>query len=219
MNKNTKIIIGIICIFVVVVVAILIGKNLSNKTTKESNANQKETIEEVKNNVVNSINIGDTISSDRINMEIAKSEILPEIKIQISEYSSMDFGIEEGKQAFTLEGKIKNLYKEKIDPSSAIIGKLIIDDNYEYELKFRLASNNSYSLDPLEEKEYYLYAEIPNELVDSYKKAEFKFGYNNDFSYPTLTTYTSFVNGKSTSTKQDKLDVVDNVYSLVVNKQ
>ena len=122
------------------------------------------------------VNFGDVIENESIIMSIETAEIKKELKYQHSSSFSSSMFIEEGKQAFCLMGNIENIGGNEID-EWAFSGTLVIDDKYNYDLRMWCPSD----LEPLVETPYFLYAEIPEKLVDSYTTATFTFGFNNDF--------------------------------------
>lgn len=202
-------------IIIVVIVAVLaIGCfALKGIMTKPKNKlNSKDTISqatETKKKDPTTINLGEKISNEDIEMTFVSVDFKDEIKWKMSEYSTMSESIGEGKVGVSISGTFKNLRGEAINKSN-IIGKAVVDGKYTYDLTFAPHTSGTYKVEPLESLEYDFYAEVPNEIKDSYNKIEFTFGYNNDFD----TISTQYVNGK----KVDPLQSLDNLYSLTVTK-
>ena len=142
------------------------------------------------------VNFGDVIENESIIMSIETAEIKKELKYQHSSNFSSSMFIEEGKQAFCLMGNIENVGGYEID-EWAFSGTLVIDDKYNYDLRMWCPSD----LEPLVETPYFLYAEIPEKLVDSYTTATFTFGFNNDFE----TTF-------------GETEDLDNLFTITVSK-
>lgn len=142
------------------------------------------------------VNFGDVIENESIIMSIETAEIKKELKYQHSSSFSTSMFIEEGKQAFCLMGNIENVGGNEID-GWAFSGTLVIDDKYNYDLRMWCPSD----LEPLVETPYFLYAEIPEKLVDSYTTATFTFGFNNDFE----TTF-------------GETEDLDNLFTITVSK-
>ena len=84
-----------------------------------------------------------------------------------------------------LEGTIKNTGEQGYRP--ALSGCVTVD-GYIYPLRAWLV-NKSGQLQPLKETPFYAFAEIPPELADSYTKAEFRFGFNDDFANNSFTNF------------------------------
>lgn len=122
------------------------------------------------------VNFGDVIENENLLMTIETAEIKEELKYQKSSNFSTSLHIDEGKQAFCLIGTIENIGGNEIN-EWAFAGKLVVDDKYNYDVRMWCPND----LEPLTEGPFYLYAEIPDKLVDSYSTATFTFGFNNDF--------------------------------------
>lgn len=122
------------------------------------------------------VNFGDVIENESIVMTIETAEIKEELKYQQTSSFSTSRYIEEGKQAFCLMGTIENISGNEID-DWAFKGKLVVDEKYNYDVSMWCPSD----LEPLAEVPFFLFAEIPDKLVDSYSTATFTFGFNNDF--------------------------------------
>lgn len=210
MDKKKLIIIAVVLVIAGAALGYAVVKSQKTTGTKPTststitNTNKEE--EEVKD--ATKLNLGEQITNSDIEMTFETAEFKDEIKWRTSEYSTRSASIGEGKVGLSISGKFKNLRGEDIDKSN-IIGKVVVDDKYTYDLSFT-PHISGYSVSPLENVEYDFYAEVPQEIKDSYSKAEFIFGHNNDFGYITTT----YVNGKMT----DKYNSLENLYSITVTK-
>ncbi len=211
MNKKSVIFI-VVSLLLGLIVGYCIGKVSISSKSKTTNEFNKDTSivsndgEKKKEATVK--NLGEKIENDDFTMSFEKADFKEEIKWSTGSYSSRSVSIDPGKVALTISGKIKNLRGTEIQ-TSCFIGKITVDNKYTYDLKME-THNNGYSIEPLEEVEYDLLAQVPKEIKDSYNKVEIVFGYMNDYSIPTVT----YINGA----KQDVIDSLDNLYSITLTK-
>lgn len=137
------------------------------------------------NAIVKSVALGDTISLDFVEMtleEIGVSEtILPVDTSRVYSYISDT----PNEKYFYLTGTLKNLSGNTYDVED-IFAQMVFDGTYSYSAYLTACawSNNFYdeSVKPLGTVKYYIYASIPDELINSYGECEIKFGFANDFS-------------------------------------
>lgn len=212
MEKKKVIIIIVISVAIALVVGYFLGS--MTKTTSSNippiigdNLDVEEN-DEKQSKEPTTINLGEKIKNSDIEMTFKAVNFKNEIKWKTSEYSSRSESIGEGKVALSISGTFKNLRGSAIN-DNVIIGKAIVDDKYTYDLSFA-PHTSGYQIDPLENKDYDFFAEVPKEIKKSYSKVEFIFGYNNDFE----TVSTQYINGKIV----DKYKNLDNLYSLTVKK-
>ena len=60
---------------------------------------------------------------------------------------------------------------------------MIFDDKYTYNGNMRnIEGGNARAIGPLESRTIFLYAEVPNELLDSYQTVKIQFGFDKDFA-------------------------------------
>lgn len=213
MDKKKLIIIAVVLVIAGFALGYVIVKSQKTTGTKPTSTStvtntNKENKEEKKAKDPTKINLGEQITNSDIEMTFESADFKDEIKWRTSEYSTRSASIGEGKIGLSISGKFKNLRGEDIDKSN-IIGKVVIDDKYTYDLSFT-PHISGYSVSPLENVYYDFYAEVPQEIKDTYSKAEFIFGHNNDFGYITTT----YVNGKM----EDKYNSLENLYSITVTK-
>lgn len=217
MDKKKLIIIAVVLVIIAFILGYVLGgmgksKTSSNNkvTTTQLGDNDKSKEEDNKTQAKEPtvVNLGEKISNSDIEMTFVSSEFKDEIKWKTSEYSTMNASIESGKVGASISGTFKNLRGTAINQSN-IIGKLVVDDKYTYEMSFK-PHISGFSVEPLEDVEYDFYAQVPQEIKETYNKMEFIIGYNNDFESIT----TKYVNGKMT----DKYENLDNIYSITVTK-
>lgn len=207
MDKK-KIIIIVITILVILALGFTIVNSLNKDNSKNNSTTTSEKKEKDKKKESKIVNLNETVENENIKITLESVNFKDKIEWSTGTYSSRSAYIEDGKTAISLSGSIKNMQGNAIN-TDAIVGKIIVDDKYNYDLKFS-AHNSGYQIEPLENVEYDFYAQIPPEIQNTYTKIEFKFGFKDDFSIPSVT----YVNGK----KVEKLDSVDELYSLTVNK-
>lgn len=198
-----------------VIIALLLGYALGwiNKSNNEITSTQQVTESDKEETQVQSkqpttVNLGEKISNSDIEMTFVSVDFKDKITWKTGEYATRSASIESGKVGVSISGEFKNLRGEAIN-SDNIIGKVVVDDKYTYDLSLE-PHVSGFEVKPLENAEYDFYAQVPQEIKESYTKMEFIFGYNNDFGYIT----TKYVNGKMT----DKYENLENIYSLTVTK-
>ena len=84
-----------------------------------------------------------------------------------------------------LEGTIKNTGTESYRP--AVSGSVTVD-GYVYPIREWLVQSGGI-LKPLFEVPFYVFAVIPPELAENYKSAEFRIGFNEDFTNNSFTNF------------------------------
>lgn len=122
----------------------------------------------------------DPIVLDFAELTLESVGIDEEVTIQMGEgwsTSSMD---EEGAKALYLMFKIKNTSKETISSARYFAGSITVD-GYTYETH-ELSGVNGFDLDPLKTASYAVYAQIPDELIDSGRTFVVNLGFDPMFS-------------------------------------
>lgn len=87
----------------------------------------------------------------------------------------------EGKKYVYLKGTLKNTGKSSI---RAIIGGTVDLDGYEYSMRIDTIGSDGSPLsmiDPLDTVTLLIFAEVPNEIANSFKNGTITFGFNDDF--------------------------------------
>lgn len=98
-----------------------------------------------------------------------------------------------GETFVVLKGTFKNLLSVDFDDWSNFSGKLVYDDNYEYDvaIKFATDSSNDFYTDPkpLQTLKVYLVSSIPSELVTTDKKFSIRLNFTEDYDGVSKATY------------------------------
>lgn len=132
-----------------------------------------------------SIKIGDTISLDFVEMSFDETgvadTILPVDTSGVYSY----IGDKENEKYFYLTGTLKNTSGNAYSADN-IYAQMIFDGKYTYSAILAACdgSNDFYGdrVNPLASVKYYIYASIPDELIESYSKCVIIFGFTDDFS-------------------------------------
>lgn len=91
----------------------------------------------------------------------------------------------ENEKYFYLKGTLKNISGDSYD-SEDIVAQITFDDKYNYNayLKADDGGNDFYGhvVKPFGVVTYYIYASVPNELIEIYSTCTIKFGFKENFS-------------------------------------
>lgn len=128
------------------------------------------------------VSIGNTITLDFAEITVNEAAVADDIRTSIKTGS---ITYTSGPQSSSstefvyVRGKIKNLSKSEISNPN-VIGNVEID-GYSYEIKdfdiIEADGSSAYSIAPLVEYTYTMYAEIPNELAESMASCDMNFGF------------------------------------------
>ena len=199
-----------VCMFISVAVisGLLCGCGASKTEVDSANGsdNAEITSETVKNNVVDNsmdedveevdeaeeqelefetLNFNDSVDLGFVQFTVESAGIDDEL------YPSDTSGVysymsdKDGEKYFYLTGTMKNTSGDAYSIED-IVSQLCFDDKYNYSA-FLAADNGGGDfygdyINPLSSARYYIYASIPDELVNSYQKCTVKFGMNENFS-------------------------------------
>lgn len=154
-----------ICILIIAIITVAI----ITKKSKNEKINYTE------------VTIGENIKSDYAEITFDKVTIT-----QTAYNKSTDTKLEktDDKIYFIILGTVTNNNTIAFNFNSNFATKLIFDDKYEYSVT--IAPNSLANIDPLEKKEFILYASVPTNIIDVCKEYKFRFGYNNNFSSCSL---------------------------------
>ena len=130
----------------------------------------------------------DVISTDFVEITVEGSSLEDEYK-----FVSKDSGItitsglssKSGEDYIFIKCTLKNIAGSEIEPKN-IIGKVLINDKYEYNLDVFLCDEGAqptFRAKPLVKMNYLIYASIPDELVKDFKSAKFTFGFEDNFEW------------------------------------
>lgn len=162
-------------------------KNTSDKSTnKVVNTPSESTSKAAKENDLQfeTVNYGDTISTDFVEMTIESIQnaeaLYPTDTSGVYSYMSD----QDGEKYFYLKGSLKNIGGNAYS-SENIVAEICFDDKYNYRayLKADDGGNDFYGdyVKPFGSIIYYIYASIPDELLDSYSECTIKFGFKENF--------------------------------------
>ncbi len=128
------------------------------------------------------IGLGDSIETDKFTMRFDSVTISDDFSIQTGEHTKITPSVDEGNQVIVLSGHFESFASDTIGAYHFKIS-LLANDQYSYDdLNMNFVSNNSMEIDPLEEKDFYIYGAIPDKLVDMLETAEFTIAFNDDLS-------------------------------------
>lgn len=135
--------------------------------------------------IAKNMDLGETISLDFVEMvleEIGISETITPVDTNRG-YSYIPDTPNE--KYFYLTGTLKNLSGNTYNVED-ILAQMVFDGTYAYNAKLTACAwtNNFFgeNVKPLGTVKYYIYASIPDELIDNYEECEIKFGFANEFS-------------------------------------
>lgn len=141
-----------------------------------------DAVEKVEESKAEVINTGDVIKTEFIEISIGEVSTTNKIKIQTGAYSSLSS--EEataGETLMYLKVNVKSLAGDELDISNGLKAKLLFDDKYNYEA--RAFGDDIYSLSPLSSRDVYIYASVPNEILEQYKECKVKLGFEENLEW------------------------------------
>ena len=177
---------------VILLVLVLLTGCGSNNTNSgvvsggSSSSNATNSIETNEKAQAIPLKAGDSINLDFVEITIDESNIKDEYKFSSKESGiQMTYGksAESGYKYIFLRGTIKNLDGNSIDPDS-IVGNIVVNEKYNYKMDTLFAKNDASpanNIEPLITINYLFYAQIPDELANSFSIATFTFGFDDKF--------------------------------------
>lgn len=136
------------------------------------------------------VRIGDIIETDYISMTIEKYDSDTEIHSGASQYGVYSYYTSQnGEPYFYIYGTLKNLGANPVDIRNIYV-QFCFDGKYNY--KGSVAGVNSgYSsfiddVSPLTSVNYYMYADVPQELIDSFSTCVVRVGFTENFDYKVI---------------------------------
>lgn len=138
-------------------------------------------------NKAEAVTVGNKITVDFAEIAINEAQIANDIKQSISSGSITYTTGPDSSDATDfvyIRGTLKNTSKAEIN-NPEIVGNVEID-GYTYELDCNLIEkdgSSAYSISPLMEYTYTLYAEVPNELIANWQECKVNFGFGESFSF------------------------------------
>lgn len=153
-------------------------KDIATEVIDETKV-EETTTEEMQEEEIESIelNFGDVIEKENLKMTIDSAEIFYDLVYEYDGGTS-SYSTQQNMKVFSLVGTIENLSSYSIEEFYTFIGYVEADGKYNY----RLTAWSPFDLPPLSESPIYIFAEVPQKMVDSYETATFYFGFMNDLS-------------------------------------
>ena len=137
------------------------------------------------NSTAKTYKIGEVITAGGFTLTFAKCGVDKDIRIT-SKSSGISItsgpSVENGKKYVYLKGTLKNTGKASI--RAAIGGKVVLD-GYEYNMSIDTIGTNGApcsSIDPLETVNILLYAQVVDEIANSFEDGSITFGFNDNFA-------------------------------------
>ncbi len=136
------------------------------------------------------LKIGDTVETDYCRMTLDKYDSGMEITSGTGQSGSYRYYTSEnGDPYFYIFGSFKNLSGKPVDIRNIYV-QMCFDGTYNYRGEISGVSdaigNFITDVSPLAEVNYYIYAAVPQELIDSYKTCEIKVGFTENFDYKVI---------------------------------
>lgn len=136
------------------------------------------------------LSVGDTIETDYVCMSLDTYGSADEIRSGTGQYGSYRYYTSEnGDPYFYLFGSFKNLGGTPVDIQHIYV-QFCFDKKYNYkgEVDGVISTNGDFISDvsPLAEVNYYLYAAVPQELIDTYSSCIVKIGFTKNFDYKVM---------------------------------
>ena len=158
------------------------------------------------NGTVESVVLGDTISLEFVEISLEEIGISDTILPVDTNRGYSYISDNEFEKYYYVTGVLKNLSGDAYSADD-IFAEMIFDGKYTYSANLRACawSNNFYDdyVKPLGTVKYYIYASIPDELIESYSECVLTFGFADNFN---VSKY---------SLSQDKCDYL---YSITINQ-
>lgn len=159
--------------------------NDNSINSSDDKENEKFAVEENDKDDVLTVNLGDSITTDFMEMTVEDFQITKRLLSRVnSRGDNIILGeVAEGKKIAYLSGKIKNIHTDTIgntyNTNDCIWGNICFDGKYNYDFKMYIENgeNMEGDISPFGTGTYYLYAHIPNELLESYKSCIVNFGF------------------------------------------
>jgi len=154
-----------------------------NKTNQVSDGNNGEQEEEESKVEFQTVNFGDTITTDFIEMSIVKASTSQELKPTDTSSVYSYFSDKDDETYFYITGDIKNIGGDSYSVEDMNI-QLTFDDKYNYtgHIAADDGGNDFYGdyVKPFGKVKYYMYASVPDELIKSYSTCTIQFAFHDN---------------------------------------
>lgn len=136
------------------------------------------------------LSVGDTIETDYVRLTLDAYDSDMEIRSGTSQYGRYTFYYSDnGDPFFYLNGSFKNLGGVPVDIRNIYV-QFCFDEKYNYKGEVAGASDASNGfindISPLAEVGYYIYAAVPQELIDTFSTCTVKIGFTKNFDYKVV---------------------------------
>lgn len=167
-------------------------------TAKEENSSKENTVriesstsdEDSNEFIGTNVNLGETVTVDDLvqftfNSVTWKDELVPSNENYYSYYSK-----EDGKVYFIVNGVMKNLSGQTINVNYNSMSGVLFNDKYRYGIAFYDEMDNGKTfgtgdITPLEEVNFHMAIQVPNDIKDSFNNAFIQWGFTNLLSEPS----------------------------------
>lgn len=218
-KKKKMLIIGAVVVVVIVVALVVAFSGKGNNTTTQKKGQTTGTTqttedkkEEEQGTQAQQVKLGETTENDYIKMTLDKFEVEQEYKFKYTEKTTVGTHIKNngidgksGMKLVCLRGKLTNKTSQDVYTSNNFIkGEMTINGNtYKTTLKcFDTEHAESYlTVVAQQETEYFLYAEVPQNVADNIETCTISFGWVKDLD----SRNTAFA---------DKMTDLDYLYTL-----
>ena len=163
------------------------GQELVNKSSEMLTYIQATTnlVNEAMPTAYTELKLGDTINLDFVDMTIDGTGTADKLVPTDTSKGYSYIADVENEQYYYINGTIKNLSGSNIDVKNIYI-QFVFDNKYTYSGQMAACAhtNNFYgeSVKPLGTVEYYIYASVPDELIEQYTQCDIIFGFKNEFA-------------------------------------
>ena len=193
MRKISKTVAVVFALFVLVISITGCADNGSEKqtaannvTNNEAQAGEKseESKSDEKADEFITVNLGDEINTDFFEMTIEKVLTSEELRPTETKGSYTYYENIEGETYLYITGKIKNIGGETYSAEMMDV-RMIFDGKYKY--YGRIAAEDGidgfqgYHIKPLGSVRYYMYASVPDEIINTYSTCVVQFSFNDPF--------------------------------------
>ena len=136
------------------------------------------------------VNFGDTITLDFAEITINEFGYGNGI---VEEDGNNKSSFNEGHYMAYIKGTIKNTYSTYIDPSpSNSYVTMIFDDKYTYTGSIQAMASSFDGVPALETCGFYVYADVSEEIIDSFTTVKIIFGFTENFESPEIYSFKDF---------------------------
>lgn len=131
------------------------------------------------------LNLGDSVDLDFLEMTVGSASWSDELKPTDTSGVYSYMSDVENETYFWLTGTMKNISGNSYNVED-IVAEIVFDSKYTYNAYLKADDGGNdfygYNVKPLASVKYYIYASVPDELIDMYSTVTVKFGFKENFS-------------------------------------